>query len=628
MTAWNPDLDILLTDSEDDEDILKKEFTGKEAIVFVIDANLFKESNLLWEAMKIIRNAMISGLLINDKDLIGVVFANTEKSPLPKEAKSLDTIVVPKNCAVFLPPRQLTKPIVEHYVSYLKVLDRKFGEDYGIAVPDGCGNFDQMLRLCLNLFNNCGYKLDQSRIVYMTDRNTPHPPNSREYQISMLKAKDLEGREVEFHVIPMIDDFDYDVFYKEFICLVRDIELDSFCPPDAEQLRKILEDRKLKQDFLRRCLGHFSLSLGANLDLSVQYYNYFEANKYPKKVKINRKDNAVVAEKRVILIRKMDEETNEVIEETQIKSNEGWFEINVGEMPIRITPEQMDRIRNLHAPGMKLLGFKPKSCLPNNFFYKPSNFMYPDDKKINGSKKLFRALWERCYEREKIAICLFMRKRKSIPRYVALVPVASEDVKDSKSFRSLLIGDGFKIVYLPMAKHIRDSNFKDWNSIENSASGDGVEFFNKVIKKLTVEYQPQLIVDPTLENLQSNLLALALDIKTENDENIVMSKTEFQDKRIEDYLPDLDTIFGTDVQAKKRSAASSSTAGQAPKVPKIDETDLKSYDYVESLIKDNRIPNCTVAQLREILINHFGIKVPKTATKAVCIERIITEYHK
>ena len=73
-----------------------------------------------------------------------------------------------------------------------------------------------------------------------------------------------------------------------------------------------------------------------------------------------------MATKRVIFIRKIDEETNEISEECQIKSNEGWYEINLGQMPIRITPEQMNRIRNLHNPGMVLLGFKPKSSLPDN----------------------------------------------------------------------------------------------------------------------------------------------------------------------------------------------------------------------------------------------------------------------
>jgi len=42
-----------------------------------------------------------------------------------------------------------------------------------------------------------------------------------DFQAALQKASDLEGKEFEFHVIPMVDDFDYEPFYKEFITLSR-----------------------------------------------------------------------------------------------------------------------------------------------------------------------------------------------------------------------------------------------------------------------------------------------------------------------------------------------------------------------------------------------------------------------
>lgn len=39
MTTWDPDQDVELTDSED-EIAMKRDFHGREAILFVIDANL------------------------------------------------------------------------------------------------------------------------------------------------------------------------------------------------------------------------------------------------------------------------------------------------------------------------------------------------------------------------------------------------------------------------------------------------------------------------------------------------------------------------------------------------------------------------------------------------------------
>lgn len=218
---WNPNFDVLISDSEDDDDERKPNYKGREALVFVVDANLYAEYERFAEALDIVRKALISGLLVNSKDLIGIVFANTEMNPDPYEASSLDNIVLPQNCAVFLPLRDLSKSIVEHYLRFMETAEHEFGANYGIVGNGGHADFAVMLRLCINLFENAGYNLVSSTLVYLTDRATPHPLNSNLYQRALQKAKDLEGKEIEFQVIPMVDEFDYEPFYKEFITLVE-----------------------------------------------------------------------------------------------------------------------------------------------------------------------------------------------------------------------------------------------------------------------------------------------------------------------------------------------------------------------------------------------------------------------
>ncbi|XP_036329282.1 ATP-dependent DNA helicase 2 subunit 1 isoform X2 [Rhagoletis pomonella] len=620
-THWNPNYDVLISDSEDDDDETKPNYKGREALIFVLDANLYEEYERFSEALDIVRKALISGLLVNSKDLIGIVFANTAKNTDPYEASSLDNIVVPQNCAVFLPLRELSKSIVEHYLRFMETVEQEFGADYGIVGNGGNSDFSAMLRLCINLFENAGYNLVSSTLVYLTDRATPHPKTSNLYQRALQKAKDLEGKEIEFQVVPMIDEFDYEPFYKEFLTLVEDGDIDAFEPRNPEELRVLLSDRKLRQNVLRRSLGRFKFSLGPDLLVSVQYYNYFKARFMPRKVRLLRKDNSIVQQKRVIMVRKQSQETMDIVEEQQVKQSGGWYEINLGEMSIRITPEQINRVRNLHAPGMMLLGFKPISDLPENWYYKPQNFMYPDDKNISGSKRLFRALWERCLIREKMAICLFMRKRKSIPRYVALVPVEAGDSEGNTS-RALLSGDGFKIIYLPFAKHIRDIDFANWNSMQNEAPEEGVQVFTKVVGKLRTEFQSNSLVDPTVEALQSNILALALDIKTDNAGLSGMPDTKRQDERIAKILPRLNEIFGEDAEVVKKRGAADSSGGNAPKVPKVDVDHLKDIIYIKQLANNDTLSSCTIAQLRDILKSHFDVKAPSHWKKQDLIERV------
>nr|AAA20644.1 yolk protein factor 1 beta subunit [Drosophila melanogaster] len=631
MSTWNPENDVdLLSGSEDEEDVsMKRDYHGREAILFVVDANLQTAGvERLLEALNIIRTAFISGLLVNDKDLIGLIFANTKHSPPPLEASALDNIVMPDNCAVFLPLRQLTKPIVEHYLEFMGGVETQFADVYGLAEPDGRGRFDLMIRLCIEMLEKCGKKLNNAKIAYVTDVSEPHPSNSNHFQAALQKASDLEGKEFEFHVIPMVDDFDYEPFYKEFITLSRAIELDAFQVPDAQMLREILPDRKLKQDFLRRCLGHFSFYLGPNLSMSVQYYNYFQRRAYPRKVQILRRDNSVVRTKRVITVQKQKDDGSQDIEhEYQIKVTGGWYTCNVGERDLRISMDQLNRVRNLHKPQMMLLGFKHRSSLPEVSYIKPANFMYPDDQSIIGSKRLFRALWERCLVRDKIAICLFMCKRKSIPRYVALVPVEAPDNGEDKNYRSLLCGDGFKIVYLPEAKHIRHLDLQDWNNTENTADEQKVEFFQKIIKKLRVDYQPNLINDPSLDALQANLLALSLDFSTDTKGLDNLLDTSQQDKRIEKLLPDYE-MFAPEAEPPKKRAAKSTTAGASgPKMAKIDDDQLKEFEFVKSLNKDEALTSCTAAQLHFILQHHFDVTMPKSSKKAKLVAKI-EELHK
>ncbi|XP_073821160.1 inverted repeat-binding protein [Musca autumnalis] len=616
MTSWHPEDEISISDSEDEDDSLKRVYHGRDAIVFVVDAYLYHQPDFLMSAFSLIREAFLSGLLVNDKELMALVLANTKNCPEPNEANCLDAIVMPENCAVFLPPRQMNTAIVKHYLEFLETVSEDFEEVYGVCENDTPANFSHVLRLCLDLVDQCTYSVDNTTIVYLTDKETPHPVNSEAYGHALQKASDLSGKEVEFQIIPMWDEFNYDVFYKEFICLVHNIELDSFEPMDPQRLREMLADRKFKQHFVKRSLGHFKFTLGPDLALSAQYFNYYQKAKGPRKISIRRTDNAVIQRKRLTKVFKKDPETEELTDGRLINITDAWFEINLGNTPIRLSYEQVNRVRNLHEPGMMLLGFQPRSCLDNFSYSKTSNFMYPDDGHIVGSKRLFRALWERCKARDKVAICLFMSKRKSMPRYVALVPESREDAETGSHY-SLVTNDGFKIVYIPCASYVRELDPSEWNSIENSASDEQVNICKNIIKKFRLSYNLTMFCDPDLDQLQTKLLGLAFNVTNENSGSHYFPDAEKQDKRIEAIIPKFQELFGEDEEpAKKRSATSSKADGSnAPKVPKLSADNLNNKDYILDMANKKALDSCTKDQLLQILEQHYNRKVAKSTKK-------------
>ena len=101
-SSWRPDVDVILTDSEDEEnELVNKGFMGREAILIVVDSNLYAHYSRFVEALELIKGAFITGSMVNDKQLMGIIFANTEMSPDPFEPGCIDNISIASNCAVF-----------------------------------------------------------------------------------------------------------------------------------------------------------------------------------------------------------------------------------------------------------------------------------------------------------------------------------------------------------------------------------------------------------------------------------------------------------------------------------------------------------------------------------------------
>lgn len=611
MSNWNPNENS--SDSEDEE--TNFDIRGREAIIFVLDGFLFKNTERFDAATQLIRDAFLSGLIINDKDLIGIVFDNTKESPPPKEADVLKNIVVPANCALFLPLRQLNKDIVEYYLNFTEENYFDYDTKYGVAE----GKFASMIRLCGNMFQQCGVKLSNQTIVYFTDRETPHETGSQEFQKAIQRAADMEGQNIEFNLIPMTDDFNYDRFYKEFISLSKDIDMESFTPTDPRLAREMISDRKIKLDISKRCIGHVNWNLGNELELSVKFYNYYQKSVYPKRVALKRDDNSVITGKIENFIDKKDLETGLTIRR-EMRSEDVEYEIQCGAEAVRMTEAEMLKVKCPLQPILQLVGFKDRSALKNDHFIRQCMFIYPDDERIQGSGKLFTALWKRCLENDKIAVCIFVARRKSKPFYVALVPVASSEIDENSIPSTFMSGDGFKVVFLPFADHLHQYDFKEWG-IEVTPSEEGQEILKRIMKKLKVKYIPSTIKDPALDEIQSKLLALAFDIKTEGEGGLKMPDTKKQDERIQQYLGDFANLFGADDVTEKRKAPSALNKPAPAKIAKTSENDL-STGFVDSLIANGKLDTLNKDQLFSFLKAN-NAKATKSMTKGVLIEKVM-----
>lgn len=344
------------------------------------------------------------------------MFYNTKNSPLPREQTDTEAMLVaPNNTAIFMHMNPMSKDQIS-YIKHIKESEDffDFKNRYGIADTE---NFVEVLWLCSRMFMRCGYKLKQSHIILFTNNDQPHPDPSSELEKCLTRGRDLRDLGVHIMLVPMVDDaFNVDSFYREFVCSVNDLDAETYEFPSASDQRTQLSSRCFHQDYRSSCLRYFDWTLGNGLAISCGLYGFAKDFKPSKQVHLLASTNEIVVSRRTYMSGTLDEETMETQFDKRLLPGEQRKVQEVGGQKIVFTPDELTKLKSMVVPGMRLLGFKPMSQLPSNCAMKSCRFMFPEETRIKGSKKLFRALWEKCIEKDKFAMCVFAQIRKVAPR--------------------------------------------------------------------------------------------------------------------------------------------------------------------------------------------------------------------
>lgn len=441
----------------DDEDAADEEFTstygGREATIYLIDAeSITATENQFRLCLECIEEDMLKSIAENPKDLAAVVFYNTQNSLAEKDvAEDGEATAAPPHCGVFMSLKPLSKQSISYFKNFKNSNDFfEFSRAYGTN-PNG--KFADALWLCSRLFMRCNYKLSTSTIILFTNNVQPHMPDSLELHQTMLRATDLKENDISVWLVPMVDEFNCELFYKEFLCRVADEELDAFRPFEPVSRRQMLLNRITRKNYRKKCLRHISLVLGDGLEISCDLHSFIKLTKKPPAIKMLRDTNEVLVAKRCYVTAQVNNEprmgtvpqadvgTLHMMETThKLLPGELFKYQAIGGQEVAFSAEELTSLKTLVSPGLRLLGFKSIDTLTPRCFVKCCAFLSPGDDVIKGTTKLFRALWEKCLEKDVYALCTLTYRRKVAPRYVALVPQA--DNSDGK--------DGFRIVYVPM----------------------------------------------------------------------------------------------------------------------------------------------------------------------------------
>jgi ATP-dependent DNA helicase 2 subunit 1 len=451
-------------------------------------------------------------------------------------------------------------------------------------------------------------------LLIFTDKNSPHEPGTYEFQQCFVRAKDLNQADIMCVLVPMIEAFDVDVFYKEFLCTALDCDVEDLEQANPTRDIETLTKRIFRQDYRKRVNHHLRWQLGGNLALGVGVYSLTRKKFYMKKVRLQRDTNEVIVAKRSTLVTTLDEHNQEEVETRRLQPGEVKKQIFIGDEFVTLSAEEYQNMRQMTQPGCRLLGFKPMSTVNPNLHAQGPLFLFADETLIKGSNKLFASLWKRCLAKERVAICLLTLRRSTWPKFVALVPQNEIHNADNDMVRP----NGFRVEFLPNAEDIRQLSIFDGPS--PSVTAEQLDLMKKITKKLRFRYSPSQFEEPTLITRYTNIEAIVFESSRVSEiEDTTLPDREYQDSKIQQLVQEVTTIFGEDLQiggAKKRREP----VGDGPREKRARNNNETQLDVLET-VRSGNSSSLTVAMLKQHL-TALGCKNLTKMNKADLIQKV------
>lgn len=532
-------------------------------------------------------------------------------------------LVVPKNCAILVPLKEIEADVIE-YVKNMKNFpesvdfENKFGHSTDAKVSD-------ILWICSSMLSSCGKQIRMPQIMWFTDEDMPHQAGSSDHQQSFQKAKDLQQLHLEIQFNPMKMDFDGDLFYKELLCLIQELDIDEFEFPSPQLNERILVKRTFRRNYNKRALAHVTVEFSEKAKFGVGIYSFTRKSQVPKALNYSRTNQAQIVGKRTYKYGEVPHDEGD--DDANLSNLEAAIDFKntlepsmtvkyqmCGNEKIRFTKLEAYEIKQVMDPKIKVLGFKPSSVLNEYRFIKGPYFIYPTEAHVKNSTVFYRALWERCLQDDKVIICIFTMRLKSYPRLVALVPQEQTVGPDGEALRF----DGFRMEFIPFAGDVRDlsEHFKPAQPVDP----DVAAAMKKVAGRLRINYDATMIKNPVVTRIYSLIEQKQFneDADEELDKDLTLPDLSGQDDRIGQFVDAISELVGDEdvVQKGKRKTGDDNGAPKQKK-PTMDV----DKEEVLKLVRADNTKTLTVAILKAFLTNE-GVSGLSTLKKSDLIEKV------
>ncbi|GKV37100.1 hypothetical protein SLEP1_g45165 [Rubroshorea leprosula] len=625
----DPD-DVFRDDDEDPENdfYLQKEAT-KEFAVYLVDASpkMFstttpgedqKDETHFHIAISCIAQSLKTQIISRSYDEVAICFFNTREKKNLQDLNGVFVFNVAEREHLDRPTARLLKEFDHIEESFMK----EIGSQYGIVSGSRENSLYNAIWVAQALLRKGSAKTADKRILLFTNEDDPFgcltgAAKADMTRTTLQRAKDAQDLGISIELLPLSCSkgvFNVSLFYADLIGLEGD-DIAQFMPL-ADQRLEDMKDQLRKRMFTKRIIKRITFSIANGLSIELNTYALIRPTVPGSITWLDSLTNLPLKIERSFIC----EDTGALIQGPPERFHP-YKNDN-----IKFSMDELSEIKRISSGQLQLLGFKPLSCLKDYHNLRPSTFVYPSDKEVVGSTRIFIALHRSMMKLKRFAVAFY--GSLSHPQLVALV--AQDEIINAGG---QVEPPGMHMIYLPYSDDIRDTEEFDLDTtgVVPRANDDQIKKAAALMKRIDLKgFSVCQFSNPSLQKHYAVLQALALEEdeipetidETLPDEEglarpgVVRAVEEFKLSVYGDNYDEESDVLG---DGKAREAARKRKA-----VTENDAKESANYDWAD-LAEKGQLKDLTVEKLKYYLTAH---NLPVSGKKEALISRILTHMGK
>ncbi|KAH6767942.1 ATP-dependent DNA helicase 2 subunit Ku70-like protein [Perilla frutescens var. frutescens] len=624
----DPD-DIFRDDDDPENEFYQDRDATKEMLVYLVDASpkMFsttclskneKDVSHFEVALSTILPSLKTQIINRSYDEVAICFFNTREKKNLQDLNGVYVFNVPEREDLDRP----TARLIKEFDCVRESFSKQIGSKYGILPRTRDNSLYNALWAAQALLRKGSAKTADKRILLFTNEDDPFGNIKGVTKMDMMRttiqrAKDAQDLGISIELLPLSrpdDDFNVSTFYADLLGLEGNdlAEVKALAAERFEDMKDQLRKRMFRKRKVRRI--NFIIANGISIELNT--YAVVRPTNPGAITWLDSVTNLPIKAERSFFC----SDTGALLQEPpklfQIYKNEN----------IMFTADELSEIKRVSTGHLRLIGFKPLSCLKDYHNLRPSTFVVPSDEEVVGSTCVFIALHRSMLRLKRFAVAFY--GSSTHPQLVALV--AQDEIICTGG---QVEPPGMHMIYLPYSDDIRhiEELHTDTTPLAPRATEDQIKSACSLVKRIDLKkFSVCQFANPALQRHYAVLQALALDEDEMPDvkDETLPDEEGFARPGVVKALEELKLcVYGENFEQENDAAGSGKTSEASKKRKAISDNATKEYAKHEwsDLADNGRLKELTVSELKYYLTVH---NLPVTGKKEALISRILTHMGK